>query len=133
MQVQCDDVTYFVLAQVFDIAHQRVKHTVTLQDMLPYHTFPVMTVDLNKQHDMLGIAWRDAPSCVATGHVLEANMEDQVAVLWLNPQCKCARHTTNNYGNVFPHLYLTVACDSSSRPCYIKMSKLSNVSGWSLK
>jgi hypothetical protein len=131
MQVQCDDVTYFVLAQVLDVANQRVVHTVTLQDMVPYHKFPLLTMDLNRQHGLLGIAWRNAPASVATSHVLEANMADQVAVLWLNPQCKCALHSTNNYAQVLPGVYLTVACDNEHLPCYIKISKLSSVSGWS--
>lgn len=131
MQVQCDNVTYFVLAQVLDATNQRVAHTVAMHDILPYHEFPRLAVDLNLQHDLLGIAWWNAPAAVTGSHVLEANMADQVAVLWLNPQCKCALHSTTNYAQVLPGVYLTVACDSDRLPCYIKLCKLNTVSGWS--
>ena len=139
MQVQCDRVTYFALSQVLEVVDQRVTHTFTMQDILPYHEFPLLSVDLNQHHDLLGIAWRDAPSHVVAGHVLEANPADQVAVIWLNPLCKCANHHTYNYSQVFPRVYLTVACEDADPsgharlPCYIKLSKMNNVSGWTVK
>jgi hypothetical protein len=140
MQVQCDKVTYFALSQVLGVDDQRVTHTLTIQDVLPYHEFPLLSVDLNQHHDLLGIAWRDAPSHVATGHVVEANPADQVVVIWLKPLCKCAHHQTHNYSQVFPGVYLTVACGHAQEPsghaqepCYIKLSKMSPVRGWTMK
>jgi hypothetical protein len=140
MQVQCGDVTYFVLAPTLGIQDQVVVRTLPLAEVLESsvgqvapHSMPPLTVDVNGRREVLGMAWDGAPEAVRAAPAIEAS--DEAAVIWLQPSCECARHTLRHC------TVLTGACITTAHPqgthreprappCYVKVSRLSALPGW---
>lgn len=126
MQVQCGDVTYFVVAPALGVANQVVCYSRPLNHVIG-GSFPTTDIrlDMNSAHQLLGLAWRGAPQEVTSTIAIEANAADRVAVLWLSPLCKCATHK-HTYVSPPPYAFrLTLATNtggaSATEVCYIKV------------
>lgn len=128
MQIQCGDVTYFVLAPTLGIQDQVVVRSMSLAEVFP--GVP-LTVDLNAQREVLGMAWDGAPEAVRAAPAIEASGE--AAVIWLRPTCECARHYLLHY-TLLKGACITMAQAPTTRPgvppCYVKVSRLSALPGW---
>lgn len=123
MQVQCDDVTYFVTAQALGVTNQVVCYSRSLDGLVgAFAQGPDIRVDLNKVHQMLGLAWRGAPPEVQRACALDVNMADRVVVLWLAPLCECASHEVTHYTAPPYRFRLSVATNPTKEaPCYMKV------------
>jgi hypothetical protein len=130
MQIQCGEVTYFVLAPTLGVRDQVVVRTLSLADLMPHLGVP-LTVDVNGGREVLGVAWDGAPEAVRAAPAIEASGE--AAVIWLRPTCECARHTLRHC-TLLPGACITTAQAPTTRPggtpCYVKVSRLSALPGW---
>jgi len=124
MQVQCDDVTYFVTAQALGVTNQVVCYSRSLDQVIgALPGGPDIRLDMNSAHQLLGLAWRGAPQQVTSTTAMEANMTNRVVVLWLSPLCKCASHRPTHFAAP-PYAYgVSVAAKGidAGEVCYIKV------------
>jgi len=127
MQVQCGDVTYFVLAPTLGVRDQVVVRTLSLAELMPHLGVP-LTVDVNAQREVLGVAWDGAPEAVRAAPAIEASGE--AAVIWLRPTCECARHHLLHYTLLTGVCITTAQAQRGGAPCYVKVSRLSALPGW---
>lgn len=122
MQVQCDDITYFVTAQALGVTNQVVCYSRPIATLLGTATSADIRVDFNAAHQMLGLAWRGAPTEVTSTTSLDVNTAERVMVVWLDPLCKCAIHARDHFCDPPFAFGVTVAHNPDREgPCYMKV------------